>query len=86
MCTFCSRYACEHPCLHRSRHAGFFLWIDLSKCLQSGGWQAEKHLKQELFDVGIEMSTGEAYHDELPGRFRLIFSVNKDMLQEGLRR
>lgn len=41
---------------------------------------------RKLLDAGLEMSTGQAYHDETPGRFRFIFSVNKPMLLEALRR
>ncbi|KAF2259380.1 1-aminocyclopropane-1-carboxylate synthase 1 [Lojkania enalia] len=67
-------------------NAGFFLWIDLSNCLRGNGWEAEMHMQQELFKVGLEMSTGLAYHNERPGWFRFIFSVNRDMLKEGLRR
>ncbi|KAF2274580.1 1-aminocyclopropane-1-carboxylate synthase 1 [Westerdykella ornata] len=67
-------------------NAGFFLWIDLSKCLRGEDWQAETILKGKLFEAGIEMSSGEAYHAETPGWFRFIFSVNRDVVLEGLRR
>jgi aspartate/methionine/tyrosine aminotransferase len=72
--------------LHTSRNAGFFLWIDLSACLHSPLWEAEDDLQQRLYDYGVEMSSGRAYHDETPGKFRFIFSVNKDTLVEGLSR
>jgi DNA-binding transcriptional MocR family regulator len=68
------------------RNAGFFLWIDLSACLQEWSWEAEDALKQKLYDNGVEMSSGRAYHAETPGRFRFLFSVDRDTLMEGLRR
>ncbi|KAH6615391.1 1-aminocyclopropane-1-carboxylate synthase 1 [Boeremia exigua] len=70
----------------RKANAGFFLWIDMSICLQSLSWQAEDDLRQKLYDNGVEMSAGHAYYDESPGKFRFIFSVDKDSLVEGLRR
>lgn len=60
--------------------------MDLSACLDSSSWEAEGNLKQKLYDYGVEMSSGHAYHDETPGKFRFIFSVEKDTLVEGLRR
>jgi len=70
----------------RAANAGFFLWIDLSACLQELSWDAEDALKQRLYDYGVEMSSGRAYHAETPGRFRFLFSVDKDTVMEGLRR
>jgi bifunctional pyridoxal-dependent enzyme with beta-cystathionase and maltose regulon repressor activities len=67
-------------------NAGFFLWIDLSACLPSPTWQGEDELKQTLYDHGVEMSAGHAYHDEQPGNFRFLFSMDRDTLEEGLRR
>jgi hypothetical protein len=58
----------------------------MSACLHSPSWQAEDDLRQKLYDYGVEMSAGRAYHDESPGKFRFIFSVDKDFLAEGLRR
>jgi hypothetical protein len=69
-----------------SRNAGFFLWIDLSACLHSPLWEVEDDLRQRLYDYGVEMSSGRAYRDEIPGKFRFLFSVNRDTLMEGLRR
>jgi aspartate/methionine/tyrosine aminotransferase len=71
---------------NRNANAGFFLWIDLSACLTSPTWRAEGELKQQSYDCLVEMAAGRAYHDESPGKFRFIFSVDKDTLIEGLRR
>lgn len=49
-------------------------------------WQAEDELKQKLYEAGVEMSAGHAYHDEDPGHFHFIFSLTGDRMQEGLRR
>ncbi|KAL2841748.1 acc synthase [Aspergillus pseudoustus] len=74
------------------RVAGFFLWIDLSKCLDSkilatdGGWAAEADLSRRLREIGVEMASGLAYYNEVPGCFRIIFSVEVDALKEGLSR
>ncbi|GIK06663.1 hypothetical protein Aspvir_002313 [Aspergillus viridinutans] len=72
--------------------AGFFLWVDLSKCLDKaivasrGGWAAELDLSRRLQELGVEMSTGYAYHNEVPGWFRVIFSLEEESLKEGLSR
>jgi xeroderma pigmentosum group C-complementing protein len=70
----------------RLSNAGFFLWVDLSACLHSLTWQSEDELKQALYDHGIEMSAGHAYHDKKPGNFRFLFSMDRDTVEEGLRR
>ncbi|CAE7175293.1 hypothetical protein P3342_007934 [Pyrenophora teres f. teres] len=71
---------------NRKANAGFFLWIDLSVCLSARTWEAEDELKLKLYNFGLEMSAGHAYHDEVPGSFRFLFSVDRDALEEALRR
>ncbi|KAJ5496868.1 1-aminocyclopropane-1-carboxylate synthase 6 [Penicillium fimorum] len=72
--------------------AGFFLWIDLSKCLDDeivtgqGEWAAELDLSRRLQQTGVVMSSGHAYHNEVAGWFRVIFSVEVEMLKVGLSR
>lgn len=58
----------------------------MSAFLHSLSWQAEDDLRVKLYNFGEEMSAGHAYHDERPGKFRFIYSVDKDSLAEGLRR
>ncbi|KAJ5567185.1 1-aminocyclopropane-1-carboxylate synthase 6 [Penicillium sp. DV-2018c] len=76
----------------RSSIAGFFLWIDLSKCLDTAivtsqdGWAAELDLSRRLQQIGVVMPSGHAYRNETPGWFRVIFSVEAEMLKEGLSR
>ncbi|EOA83686.1 uncharacterized protein SETTUDRAFT_118445 [Exserohilum turcica Et28A] len=67
-------------------NAGFFLWIDLSACLHSPTWEAEDDLKQRLYDCGVEMSAAHAYHGEVPGHFRFVFSMDRASVEERLRR
>jgi bifunctional pyridoxal-dependent enzyme with beta-cystathionase and maltose regulon repressor activities len=54
--------------------------------MQEQTWEAEDDLKEQLHNHGVDMSSGRAYHDEKPGRFRLIFAIDKDSLVEALRR
>lgn len=75
-----------------SSSAGFFLWIDLSKCLDitivtsQGKWAAEWDLSCRLQQIGVVMSSGYAYHNEVAGWFRVIFSVEVESLKVGLAR
>jgi xeroderma pigmentosum group C-complementing protein len=47
---------------------------------------AELDLSQQLQRIGVEMSSGLAYHNETAGWFRVIFSVEREILEEGLSR
>jgi len=72
-------------------NAGFFLWIDLSPYLttktdEAKGWEAEAALKKSILEAGVEMSSGAGYHEEKPGWFRVLFTVEKDALEEALKR
>ena len=75
------------------RNAGFFIWIDLSPYLQSKAlgenkdpWSAAQKLSEMLTVAGVKMSNGTAYHEEVPGRYRIIFTIKKAALLEGLKR
>ncbi|TVY19878.1 putative aminotransferase tcpI [Lachnellula arida] len=71
----------------RDGNAGFFLWIDLSPFLpDASSWEAEKTLKEKLSRDGVELASGLGYMEEPPGWFRVIFTVERDALVEGLRR
>lgn len=70
--------------------AGFFLWMDLSKFLPpaEGGQnnsERENILSGRLLEGGIFLNPGAEWA-ESPGWFRLIFSHEKEMVEEGLRR
>jgi DNA-binding transcriptional MocR family regulator len=72
------------------RNAGCFLWLNLSPFVSAmadkGGWSAEEELRGKLLDAGVLISTGSAYKFQRPGWFRVIFTLEKDVLEEGLRR
>ncbi|CRG88865.1 hypothetical protein PISL3812_05900 [Talaromyces islandicus] len=77
---------------HRGSNAGFFLYIDLSPWLvessngqQIGENDAEYALAQRLLDGGVGLHPCEE-HGESRGHFRLVFSQEKEVLEEGLRR
>jgi xeroderma pigmentosum group C-complementing protein len=50
------------------------------------GWEAEKKFKARLSEAGVQMSSGALYREERPGWFRFVFTLDKDSLEEGLRR
>jgi 1-aminocyclopropane-1-carboxylate synthase len=50
------------------------------------GWEAEKELKSKLSEAGVQMCSGFAYKAERPGWFRVIFTLDKESLEEGLKR
>ncbi|PQE11434.1 1-aminocyclopropane-1-carboxylate synthase 1 protein [Rutstroemia sp. NJR-2017a BBW] len=72
-------------------NAAFFLWIDLTSYLpleETGGdgWAAEKLLSERFTKAGVLMDTGAEYHTPVPGRFRLMHTVDEVTLREGFRR
>ena len=76
---------------HILRNAGFFIWIDLSPYLGSpteekDGWILEKELNERLAKAGVLLASGGPYHSEKAGWFRLVFSWEREYLEEGLRR
>ncbi|EHK96099.1 putative 1-aminocyclopropane-1-carboxylate synthase-like protein 2 [Glarea lozoyensis 74030] len=76
---------------YKGGNAGLFIWMDLSPFLgtptkEKDGWALEKDLNTRLSKAGVLMSSGAPYHNETPGWFRLVFSREKDLVEEGLRR
>ena len=76
---------------HQYRNAGFFLWVDLAPFLPSRdateeGWKAEQDLRDAITRAKIPLASGAAYRAERPGWFRIIFTVDKDSVEESLRR
>ena len=74
-----------------NRNAGFFLWVDLSpyfptETQDAKGWEAEAALKEAILEAGVEMASGSKYKEERPGWFRVLFTVEKDALEEALGR
>ncbi|KAI2471081.1 acc synthase [Annulohypoxylon bovei var. microspora] len=76
---------------HKKGNAGFFIWLDLTSFLpiretNGDGWEAERLLSERLNQAGVIMATGEAYHAPSPGRFRLVFCLEEDVVREGIER
>lgn len=74
-------------------NAGFFLWLDLRAFLPevSGSgdgdrWDREAALTKQLFENKVYITEGKALNAEEPGWYRLIFSQDEKVLQEGFRR
>ncbi|KFX93366.1 hypothetical protein V490_04883 [Pseudogymnoascus sp. VKM F-3557] len=70
--------------------AGFFLWIDLSRFLPSadeGQTDSEREniLSKRLLEGGVFLNPGAEWA-ERPGWFRLIFSHDKEKVEEGVKR
>ncbi|KAL4892653.1 aspartate aminotransferase [Aspergillus ambiguus] len=72
----------------RGGNAGFFVYVDLSPYLPAGSQTAQEKefaLAQSLLDAGVFLHPGEE-HSKSPGWFRMVFSQDQDVLEEGLRR
>ena len=72
------------------RNAGFFIYMDLSPYLPSpeeisNTNEREFALAKKFLDAGVFIHPGEE-HGKLPGWFRLVYSHEEEVLQEGLRR
>lgn len=68
------------------RHAGPFIWVDLSKHLSSPTVEAERELAWKMIDNKVWIATGEAYRSERPGWFRITFAVDEAELELGIQR
>lgn len=68
-------------------NAGFFLYIDLSPWMpnEPAAANPEFELAGKLLKAGVGLHPGEE-HYERRGWFRLVFSVERDVLEEGLKR
>ena len=69
-------------------NAGFFLWIDLRPFLPTSDdlWAAETKLSKLLFEQQVYLTDGKSMNAEEPGWFRLIFSQEERVIEEGFRR
>ncbi|KAI9841470.1 MAG: hypothetical protein M1837_000688 [Sclerophora amabilis] len=76
---------------HQGGNAGFFLWIDLSPYLPptpdtTDSLEGERLLTKRIMDAGVYLATGEEFHSEHAGWYRIIFAQERDKLVEGLER
>ncbi|KAG2418071.1 hypothetical protein HFD88_001171 [Aspergillus terreus] len=72
----------------RGGNAGFFIYVDLSPYLPEGTQTAQEKefaLAQRFLDAGVFLHPGEE-HSKTPGWFRMVFSQDEEVLEEGLRR
>lgn len=73
----------------KRRNAGLFLFINLSPWLRQsekkGPNESEYELAQRLLAAGVGLHPCEE-HFEKPGHFRLVFSQERHILEEGLKR
>ena len=70
-------------------NAAFFVWMNLNPWLpperaRLGGDTREQMLAQKLVNNGVFLQPGEEHGRE--GWFRLVFSLDKGLVEEGLRR
>ncbi|KAH7020565.1 pyridoxal phosphate-dependent transferase [Ilyonectria destructans] len=85
-------WATEHNIRYeRGSNAGFFLWVNLGEAYcrshpEQEVLQAENRVMQLLLQRKVFAAPGESFGAEGSGWFRLVFSVDKTTLVEGLTR
>ncbi|OAA55005.1 Pyridoxal phosphate-dependent transferase, major domain protein [Niveomyces insectorum RCEF 264] len=85
---FTMRVLDEAGVRYQKANAGFFLFIDLSPWLEgpaTDGHDREYSLAQKLLDAGVGLHPCEE-HADTEGQFRLVFSQEREILTEGLKR
>ena len=82
----------------KGSNAGFFLWVDLRRFLNNDpagkrncgsakdAWDAENQLSQRMMEHKVFLTPGGLMFAAEPGWFRLIFSQDKHVLEEGVGR
>lgn len=68
--------------------AGFFVFVDLSPWLgREGGSQLEREIElaERFLEKGVLLQPGEE-HSVRVGWFRLVFTMEREVVEEGLRR
>ena len=76
---------------HPGSNAGFFMWVDLRPYLPAGAeyqsaWEREQALMAGMIKVMVFLTAGKGLSAEEPGFFRVIFSQDERVIEEGLRR
>lgn len=75
-------------------NAGFYLWVDLRKYLPpaaegesvEAGWSREAQLAAAMVQEGVYINPGSTMIADEPGWFRIIFTADEHVIDEGLRR
>ncbi|EMC97585.1 hypothetical protein BAUCODRAFT_107204 [Baudoinia panamericana UAMH 10762] len=65
---------------YKGGNAAIFLWVDLRR------WKTEDAITEECLKAGVMVAKGTNFVPEELGWFRLTFSTQKEVLEEGLRR
>lgn len=67
--------------------AAIFAFVDFTSLLKEQTFEEERRLWQELVDVGLLFTPGEACHNKIPGYFRICYAwVPYSTLLEAIRR
>lgn len=67
--------------------AGFFVWMDLSRWLDSETFEMEMQLYNYILEQArVNIMPGQFFHNAEPGWFRLCFARNDVMLEAGIKR
>lgn len=71
---------------HITAQGGFFIYLDFRNFLKSQTFEEERQLEVEFRKSGIFWLTGESHKCTQPGWFRMVFTADRDALDEGLNR
>lgn len=70
----------------RKARAGFFVWFSVQPFMMENTEKEEMALHEEIMDAGLYIAPGTKFYCISPGWMRLVFTVPKQELNEGLRR
>lgn len=70
----------------RKARAGFFVWFSVQPFMKDNTEEEEMALQEEIMDAGLYIAPGTKFYCISPGWMRLVFTVPKQELNEGLRR
>ncbi|KAI9678980.1 MAG: hypothetical protein M1822_007406 [Bathelium mastoideum] len=82
----CANYLIESNIPYQPASAGPFIWIDLSKYLLDDTVESEQRLAVKIFHHRLFLATGETYHAEKNGWFRLTFALPDKTIKVALER
>ncbi|WVQ76353.1 hypothetical protein IAR50_006018 [Cryptococcus sp. DSM 104548] len=67
-------------------NAGNFVWVNIGQKLGGIDANTERMIFQKLLDSGVYIAPGTAYHYDMPGWYRITFTVARKNLVVGLER
>ena len=89
---FVTHWAAEHSIeFEGGVNAGFFLWLNFGEAYRArhksnAATNVEADITRAFLKAKVFVAPGSSFGAEQPGWFRLVFSVEKQALEEGLRR